>query len=185
MKDVLRELRNLSPKRPLRFPEATFVAELQATRLLAAAQVFGPPVPDWVVTSFPRVEVERIEGLRPSGATRWENGRWLILLKADEPYVRQRFSAVHELKHVIDHIVAEIAYPAALGFSAEDRRELVANHFAASVLMPKAWIKRAWREGVQEVRDLADLFEVSREAMRIRLQTIGLVEPTKRCELVA
>lgn len=51
----------------------------------------------------------------------------------------------------------------------------------AWVLMPKIWVKRLWARGVQDVSALAWRFEVSQQAMLIRLQVLGLVEPQPRC----
>lgn len=173
------------PNRPLRFAEAIRVAELQANRLLKWRGVDGPPVPDDLVSTFPRVQVETIYPLGVSGATAWSDGRWQILLNGGEPLTRQRFSSVHELKHVLDSPLAEIAYPNVKGMSSAERQEQIADYFAACVLMPRRWVKRAWGNGVQDVRDLARLFGVSREAMRYRLAALGLIERTARCEVAA
>lgn len=184
MRSVLHDLRKLTPVRPLRFAEAFRIAELQANRLLASQEIVGPPVPDEVVTRFPRVQVETVR-LGVSGATAWSDGRWQILLNASEPEVRRRFSAIHELKHVLDHPHAELLYPGVPGMSSAERQEQIADAFAACVLMPRMWVKRAWRSGVQDAADLARLFQVSREAMHYRLISLGLAERTRRCEVAA
>lgn len=180
---LLRDLRQLMPARPLQFAEAVRIAELQATRLLLARGLTGPPVPSDLVAKFPRVQVESIYPLGVSGAAAWSDGRWQIILNGGEPAVRQRFSAVHELKHVIDHSLATIAYPARFGMTSGQRQEQVADYFAACVLMPRRWVKRAWGNGIQDVNRLARMFEVSREAMRYRLRALGLLEPITRCEV--
>lgn len=180
----LRELRSLMPLRPLRLAEAIRVAELQATRLLKLFGVTEPPVPSRVVASFPRVQVEKVYPLGVSGAAAWRAGCWQILINGGEPRTRQRFSAMHELKHVIDHPVADIAYPAVGSVSSHQRQEQTADFFAAAVLMPRAWIKRAWGQGIQGEAELARLFDVSREAMRYRLRALGLTEVPKRCEVM-
>jgi len=185
MQSVLHDLRALMPNRPLGFAESIRVAELQANRLLQWREVEGPPVPDDLVSKFPRVQVETISPFGVSGATTWSDGRWQILLNGDESLNRQKFSSVHELKHVIDSPFVEVAYPSVRGVSSADRQEQIADHFAACVLMPRRWVKRAWGNGTQDVRDLARLFGVSREAMRYRLANLGLVERTVRCEVAA
>jgi Zn-dependent peptidase ImmA (M78 family) len=95
--------------------------------------------------------------------------------------VRQRFSLMHEFKHVLDHPFVQTAYSA-------DRTqpsrfaEQVCDSFAASVLMPRAWVKAVFcNEGVQELAILARRFGVSQMAMRVRLLQLGLVEPEPRC----
>ncbi len=173
------------PNRPLRPSEAMRIAELQANRLLAWRGVVDAPVPDDLVRKFPRVQVEMFYPLGVSGATAWSDGRWQILLNSGEPVVRQKFSAVHELKHILDHPFADIAYPASFGVSSAERQEQVADYFAACVLMPRRWVKRAWGNGVQDAAVLAKLFGVSRAAMRYRLTNLGLIDSTKRCEVAA
>lgn len=185
MTSVLRDLRQLMPARPLRFAEAARIAELQANKLLEWRGVSGPPVPHDFVAKFPRVALETVYPMGVSGATAWSDGRWQIILNGAEPVVRQKFSAVHELKHIIDHPLAAIAYPSAFDVSSSERQEQVADYFAACVLMPRMWVKRAWGNGVQDVRELAKLFGVSREAMRYRLTALGLLERKQRCEVAA
>lgn len=181
----LRELRKLMPNRPVRLAEAIRVAELQAIRLLHLSGVTAPPVPDRVVSGFPRVRVEKVYPLGVSGATAWQTGCWQILLNAGEPRTRQRFSAAHELKHVIDHPFVKFAYPAVATLDSHRRQEQVADFFAATLLMPRAWVKRAWGQGIQDEAELAQLFHVSREAMRYRLRSLGLTEAPKRHEVAA
>lgn len=66
--------------------------------------------------------------------------------------------------------------PAAL-----QRAERAADHFAACLLMPKRWVKRLWGEGTQTITQMAAAFGVSHQAMRYRLDQLGLVEPPERC----
>ena len=65
-----------------------------------------------------------------------------------------------------------------------ERAEQICDHFAACLLMPRLWLKRAWAEGEQSPGTLARRFDVSRAAMSIRLRQIGLVDNTSRCESV-
>lgn len=184
-RSLLRELRKLAPNRPMTFGETLRVAELQANRLLEWAGITEAAVPNRVVRRFPRVRVESVHPMPVSGATRWHDGRWQILLNAGESESRRRFSAFHELKHIIDHPIAGIGYPAFGDMTSEERREQIADYFAACLLMPRAWVKRAWSGGEQTVPELASLFQVSREAMRYRLESLGLLSKRVRCEVAA
>jgi IrrE N-terminal-like domain len=182
MPRVVAEIRSVCPHRPLTFSEGLRVAELQANRLLEAAGVREPAVPDSVVTDLPRLSVERVGRIPVSGSVRWSKGLWVIALNRNEPAVRQRFSLAHELKHVFDAPFGEVLYPEWRGVSAGDRAEQVANHFAACLLMPKVWVRRSYfNRGVVNVPRLAALFEVSQAAMRYRLESLGLVQPIVRC----
>ena len=178
---VLTQLRDVVPLRPLSRGEAERVAELQAARLLKLAGVAEPPVPDEVVAELPRFRVQRLSPLGSSGRTEWIRGAWHIFLNQAEPYVRQRFSLFHEFKHALDHPFIDFLYPTAGSQSRAARAEQVCDHFAACVLMPKSWVSRAYcDQRIQDLRQLARRFGVSQTAMNIRLQVLGLVEPTPR-----
>lgn len=182
MPSPVAELRVLCPHRALTVPESLRVAELQANRLLAAAGIAEPAVPEAVITALPRVAVERVARIPVSGSVRWSKGLWVIALARYEPPVRQRFSLAHELKHVLDAPFGDLLYPDWRGLGADERAEQVANHFAACLLMPKAWVKRAFYDhGLTDLRRLAYRFEVSQTAMRIRLESIGILQPALRC----
>lgn len=178
---VIAQLRDFVPIRPLTRSEAFRIAELQATRLLSLSGIVDGPVPDRIVTDLPRVQVERVGPLPVSGAAEWSKGRWLVLLNRAEPIVRQRFSLMHETKHILDNRFIHVLYQAV---PERDRAEFVENvcdYFAGCVLMPRPWLKRAWGEGVQHPADLAARFGVSQAAVNVRLAQVGLGERPKRC----
>ena len=182
MPSVVADLRAVCPHRPLTFSEGLRVAELQANRLLEASEIREPAVPDSVVADLPRVSVERVGRIPVSGSVRWSKGLWVITLNRVEPTVRQRFSLAHELKHVLDAPFGEVLYPDWRGLTEHDRAEQVANHFAACLLMPKAWVRRAYfNHGLTSLPRLAAQFEVSQAAMRYRLESLGLVQGIVRC----
>lgn len=181
MASVVAELRRLVPLRRLTLGEALRVAELQANRLLASLGIEDAPVPETVVSKLPRFQVRRQASIPVSGAANWAKGKWMIVLNASEPSGRQRFSLCHELKHVLDAPFDGLLYGPKDDDAAHERSEQIADYFAACLLMPRMWVKRAYRNGVQDVAKLAGLFAVSRAAMNVRLQNVGLIEPPKRC----
>lgn len=179
---IVATLRALRPERRLTRIEALRVAELQAAKLLALSDVHCPPVPEAVVGTLPRFRVERHNPLPLSGYTNWVKGRWLIVLNGAEPITRQRFSLLHETKHALDHPFRTYAYRRLDGQTQSDWIEQLSDYFAASVLMPKAWVKAVYcHDGVQELGRLARRFGVSQAAMRIRLLQLGLTDPAPRC----
>lgn len=185
---VLSALRDLMPLRPLTHAEALRLAELQATRLLALTDTTTGPVPEGVISELPGVEVHYAAGRAApvSGLCKWHKGRYLIIVNGNEPLGRQRFSLAHELKHALDYPFVATLYPALPGMTAARRRELVCDDFAACLLMPRSWIKRAWcNDRIQEVGRLARRFDVSVQAMEVRLTALGLVDPPRRCALAA
>jgi Zn-dependent peptidase ImmA (M78 family) len=176
---VLRSLRSLMPQRILSYPDALQRAEAQANRLLALHQIQSAPVPIEIVTELPHVRIEKSYDLPVSGSALWDGSCWVITLNAAEYNLRQRFSVLHEYKHIIDHPTRHLIC-GDKKMSAEQMAEKVADYFAACVLMPKAWVKAAFFGRTQSVEQLARLFHVSAKAMSFRLQQLGLVEPTRR-----
>ncbi len=179
---VLYRLRQLTPRRPLTQGEALRIAELQANRLLEWSNVAEPGTPTDIVSGLPFLHMALRADLPVSGLTNWFKPRWLILLNADEPGVRRRFSLMHEFKHVIDHEGIDYLYPDTWHHDSNRRAELVADYFAACVLMPKMLVKRRWGEGLHDTAELAAEFGVSAVAMRYRLHQLRLIEPTPRCD---
>lgn len=180
MASVLAELRSLSPERPLPPWDARQVAERQAARLLRRHGITSPPVPEEVIASLPRVKVRYVRARNLSATARWSQAHrcWVILVNRDDTTGRQRFSLAHEFKHVIDHPLAGTLYRDRAGRSAYLGAERVADAFASALLMPKAWVKRAfYDEGIRDDRVLARRFEVSVAAMRVRIDQLGLFEP--------
>lgn len=174
-------LRALMPKRPLSFGEAKRIADLQAARLLRMTESTSAPVSEAVITELPRVAVERVGNLIGSGMSAWSRGSWQIRLNAGEPLTRQRFTLAHELKHILDAACEDVIYRHLPDGPARQRHiEAVCDHFAACLLMPTPWVKKLWGEGIQDLGGLAWRFEVSQQAMLIRLQYLGLVDPIPR-----
>jgi Zn-dependent peptidase ImmA (M78 family) len=116
---------------------------------------------------------------KAQAAVQWSNGRWLILLNAAEPRGRQRFSLAHELKHILDHPFVTILYPRR--DVSTELAEQVCDYFAACLLMPRRWLRQAWAEGMRDVPGLARRFGVTRQAVKVRLLQVGLIEPTAWC----
>lgn len=178
-RSVLGHLRALIPERNCSFDEALRVAELQALKLLQLLRVEAAPVPSEIITELPRIDVQ----LRPipmSGLSYWDGTSWIIALNRSEPGTRQRFTLLHEYKHIIDHGRVRGLYRGNGNLSAEQQAERAADYFAGCALMPRPLMKRAWASGLQTPDRLARLFETSERAISVRLAQLGLVEQTDR-----
>jgi Zn-dependent peptidase ImmA (M78 family) len=178
--NLLVDLRSLSPQRRLTTLEAYGIAERQATRLLRRSGITSGPVPSEIITELPFVQVNLRRRLNASGATKWIKPRWVILLNGLEPVVRQRFSLAHEYKHVLDHH-RRLRHERPLTPEQHEAYERLCHYFAACLLMPRPWVKAAWAAGLQDPVTLARRFEVSPQAMQVRLLQLGLVDPYARC----
>lgn len=181
-RSVLASLRALVPNRPLSPREALTVAELQANHLLRYFQIETASVPEEIVSQLPRVRVIREHGLPVSGAAHWNGRHWIITINGDEPASRQRFSLMHEFKHVLDHTTKDFLYHDRSFQTADEQAERVADYFAACLLMPKRMMKRLWCQGNQNIVRLAEMLTVSPQAVRYRLDQIGLTDGPQRCE---
>jgi hypothetical protein len=177
----LPRLRQLAPKRTLTVGESFAIAQRQAIAVRELLDVQTPAMPLAFVSDLPRVTLEVVPAHTldddTSGLTTRRNGRYLIRINKNRPRVHRRFTLAHELKHLVDYPYARL-WHAGLGFGDPEaehwRIEKIADHFAANLLMPAMLIKRAWTRGLQSPRTLSAVFEVSVEAMRIRLDTLGL-----------
>ena len=93
-----------------------------------------------------------------------------IVVNGRHAAVRQRFTVAHELAHFILHrgLIGDGMEEDALYRSdrLSDRQEIEANRLAAEILMPWHLINRYTGKAADE---LARIFEVSAEAMRIRI----------------
>jgi hypothetical protein len=182
----LRELRAAMPRRPLLLDEGMRVAERQAGLLRwQLGRAASAALPTQAVTGLSFLTVTYRVGLAKSALVTKTARGWVLVLRAEEPGVRQRFSMAHELKHILDDpFNAQCPgglYPAYVGVSADDLAERVCDRFAAALLMPKILVRRDWTNGIQNLIQLARRYNVSRAAMEVRLRQLGLLESVPRC----
>ena len=180
-RSLLAMLRALVPKRPLTPSETLRIAELQANRLLEHFQIETAAVPEEIVSELPRIRVVREGTLPVSAAAHWNGRHWLITVSAEEHSLRQRFSLMHEFKHVLDHTTKQFLYRDRPFQTAPEQAERVADYFAACLLMPKRVVKSLWCQGHQNIPQLAERLRVSPAALRYRLDQLGLTERAGRC----
>lgn len=178
---VLASLRRLVPHRHVNLYETQRIAELQASRLLALWGVDDGPVPNAVVADLPRVRIVYVDDLPISGTSHWSGTEWIIALHSREPSVRQRFTLMHEFKHILDHGQTSRLYHDTRWRSAADQAEQVADYFAGCVLLPRRLLKRAWGNRIQSPTQLAKHFATSVQAVEVRLMQVGLSVARPRC----
>ena len=127
-----------------------------------------------------------------SGFIKREGDSYTIHVNVAHALTRQRFTIAHELGHycldhmqnkrliVDDETVGAVlhrsggAYSDIANPSDETVMEIEANRFAAALLMPKQLVERYWAYS-PDIRFLASNFKVSEQAMRVRLQVLGLI----------
>ncbi|MFZ1125735.1 MAG: ImmA/IrrE family metallo-endopeptidase [Candidatus Baltobacteraceae bacterium] len=143
-------------------------------------------------------EIHEIDGLDPGGYPvlgLFVPNYNIVMIEADCIEPRKRFSMAHELGH------AELEYdfgdadslfdlgePKMFGCTSEDEdlhnmderhagyrrlKEILANKFAANLLMPEGLVRQIWREW-RDAERVANALAVSREAIGYRLHELGL-----------
>lgn len=99
-----------------------------------------------------------------------------ISINPNDPRRRQRFTLAHEIAHYLLHadIIGDgIVDDAMFRSKMSDFHERQANRVAADILLPKKAVKEAFRQ-VKGIAPLAEMFDVSTDAMKIRLRELGL-----------
>ena len=103
----------------------------------------------------------------------------VVVTNARDPMVRRRFTAAHEVGQVLlrHHDSFHVDFDQGEGSPPNYnwRHERAANDFAASLLMPDELVRHEVENHVRStVGSVAKKFEVSSQAMAIRLATLGL-----------
>lgn len=105
------------------------------------------------------------------------SGSYIIKVNRFEPKSRQRFTIAHEISHFLLHrdkihagIIDSVLYRSKLS----SRIEAEANKLAADIIMPRSLVEDVAQEFTMLPRDqmidkLADRFDVSKQAMEIRI----------------
>jgi hypothetical protein len=124
---------------------------------------------DWPATT---------SGMIVRDAQRGGDSGFAIFVNANHSEVRRRFTIAHEVAHFVLHrdligdgITEDALYRSGLS----DAVEREANGLAAEILMPRHLIRTWFAKGLHDPAELANMFEVSRQAMEYRLSNLGLV----------
>lgn len=168
-------------------------AERAAQLFLDEHGITEPPTPLTKLARAAGVEIVR-EPFRDdevSGMLLREPRQTVIIVNSANARSRQRFTIAHELGHLKLHKGdvyvdgrARVNFRDGRSSTATDREEIAANAFAAALLMPDPWVRRAYENVVRNTRvqselSLAELlshnFGVSSQAMLLRLVNLGLV----------
>ena len=170
--------------------------ERQAKKQLQSAGIARAPVDVVALAEYlgaevrPEIAPDDVSG----GLYRIEDVPVIGVNAGHHPH-RQRFTIAHELGHLLLHDEAEFVdhgYASEAGAGADrrfyrnhvsseasDTKEIEANRFAASILMPREFLLREVEAHPlplrsEAVEDLARQFKVSTQAMGFRLQNLGV-----------
>lgn len=163
--------------------EKTFGIRIEYQYLTNDARELGRMIYDSGITTYYNRDIMDYALMRV------DEGTMLIeasLFDDDKCYGRLRFTLAHELAHYIIHkqIFSGTGVAAALynNDTDEDATEWQANYLAKAILMPNGQIKRcfyavrqACKTRNEVIDQMAKTFEVSRQAMEIRLKEFALL----------
>lgn len=165
--------------------------EREANRLLERAGEHAPPVNVEKVAASLGIRVEQAElDADCSGLLiRSDRDGAVIGVNWDHHPNRRRFTIAHEIGHYLFHkggtFIDKGTYArfrdqeSGSGTISEEKQ---ANHFAAVLLMPERWIKKAFQQHPfdpaddSSLHELAEAFQVSTQAMMFRLSNLGLLK---------
>lgn len=166
--------------------------EAKANELLTAAGALECPVPVERVARHLGLRLEAIElGEDVSGVLVVENNIGSIGYNQAHHPVRQRFTISHEIGHFVLHhsyrsLFIDKQYTAvykrdAVSSQGDQRFEVEANRFASCLLLPEELVLRAVSTfeldlgNESALKDLADAFAVSMQALSIRLSQMNIL----------
>jgi hypothetical protein len=95
-----------------------------------------------------------------------------IIVRGPDPLVRKRFTVAHEIAHYLLHktrFIGELVDDALYRSTLSSKLEAEANALAAEILMPEHWMGRF---PSLDNAALAEKFQVSQEAIRIRVDSL-------------
>ena len=162
--------------------ENVFKLNIDYMRLTIAGEELGRMIYDDGYSTRYNPEIDNYELVRVKAGTVLIESS---LLKDPILYGRYRFTLAHELAHWILHkkiYMGTYTAAATYGYTADDSIEWQADYLAKAILMPVGQIKRGFYQLQTEhttrnkIVKLAELFEVSKQAMEIRLSELGLIK---------
>ncbi len=170
------------------------IAQTKVDQLLKEIGVISPPVPVEKLAKALGADVRRaVLHDELSGFLYRAKGNEIIIgVNSSHAPVRQRFTIAHEIAHLLLHKKSPVYVDRdfSLSFRNQDsskanlRSEMEANQFAAELLMPRQFLERDLekrKDGLLDEQSLlvfAKRYQVSQQALKIRLNSPGLMLPS-------
>ena len=152
------------------------LVERLSQKYLQMGEVRGPPVPAELVslsdTQHP-IEVRLVPLKNHHGAIWYLKDTWVIQLNENEKPCRRRLALFHEAFHILAHRKSIPVFKKN-EYGAGSFNELLADYFAASIMIPREWAKEKWIE-VKDLDKMVKIFHVPKVLIWLRLREIGLI----------
>lgn len=175
----LRTLGNRHRTRPVSWLTAQRIAARQGAMVAREATRLDVSVIS-LVANLPGIAVERDDTLPVSGLTIWnrQHQTWIIRLRATDSPSRQRFTLLHEFKHVVDHNSGVHLYDPRY-LNGQFQMEMAADIFASTALMPTRLMQRLVKHEHYDAAEIARALRVSRDRVGLRLSDLNLQSTTR------
>lgn len=161
----------------------------QVSRLLRECHITSPAVKVEDVAHYLGLVVikEPFEG-DVSGVLLQKASKSIIGINSMHSSQRQRFTCAHEIGHYLLHKPTEphfdrkVLLRNTVSSTATDAKEIEANRFAAELLMPYSWLTKDLSNPAHDdledrgLEKLARRYDVSLQAMTVRLSSLGLLK---------
>ena len=153
----------------------------QAERLLQSAGVSREPVSLRDVVSALNLEVVQTTGepFQCEGALQPMGDGHAIVVRGASNERRRRFTIAHEIGHFVLHPGRLAPQRGGAVNEAWRQQEREADQFAAELLMPELLVGRRCSSSALDPTRLADRFDVSRQAMQVRLSGLGIATSSR------
>lgn len=160
----------------LRFPERGDPEHIEKIAAETIAELdLEPPIPMEVVASYRDIGDIRVVPLPMAGSLTPEDGGFVIRLRAEDSYVRRRFTGFHEIGHSFQPGYAEAPSFRCAAPSPQLTRgtdpEALSDLAAAEMLLPAAFVAAEFNDqpfGLDAVVDLAARYQASIQATAYR-----------------
>ena len=153
------------------------LVEALANKYIKKAKLNQPPVITELVRQFdisPGIEIRPLPLKAYHGAVWHLEDGWIVHLNNEDKPARQRVTLFHEAFHILAHYNRTTPTFRKQRSKGGLFNEVLADYFARCVLMPKEWVKGKWAE-VNDLKRMAEIFQVTQVSMWIRLKTMGLI----------
>jgi len=135
------------------------------------------PVPPDLITcaadNLP-IEVRQVPLKAHHGAIWRLSDCWVVQLNSNDTLARQRFTLYHEIFHILAHGKATPVFKKTASSQEGSFNELLADHFAAIILMPENLVRKKWAE-VKDANRMAAIFNVPKPLVWFALKHLSLI----------
>jgi hypothetical protein len=162
----------------IRCAEASKIFQLVtklAYKYIEIGKVHSPPVPTLLITMFDTnspIEVREVPLRAYHGAVWYLRNKWIIHLNKNDTPARKRFSLFHEAFHILAHSKATPVF-SKVGVKQGSFNEMLAEHFAGCILMPRELAMEKWAE-CHSLKMMAEIFQIPKILVWFGLKGMGL-----------